>query len=175
MRTDLRSSRAGERGAGVCAERAVGAADRPRRRADGLHRLLGRCRDRRLALADDDAAERRRLEHSGDRRRTDGRRSLGSGERHRGRRTMPRVRRGGHHAHAGAPAHHLAGRQHAEDRHRQRHADAAAAFQRERRAAVRAGVAGVLAREVGVGRRRTRPGAVRRRPSRRAERARRKP
>ncbi len=83
-------------------------------------RLLGSGDYRGLALPDGDAAQGRLRERAAQRGRHEGGRRVGSGERHRRRRTVPRVRRRGHHAAAGAPAHHVAGRQHAEGGHRQR-------------------------------------------------------
>ena len=44
---------------------------------------------------------------------------------------MQGLRRAGHHARARAGAHHLAGRQHFEDRDRRRHADASVPFRRD--------------------------------------------
>ena len=56
---------------------------------------------------------------------------VGSGEGRSGRQPVQELRRAGDHARAGPAAHHLAGRQHAEDRNRRGHADAAPAFRRQ--------------------------------------------
>ena len=54
--------------------------------------------------------------------------AVGSGERRGGRRGVQGLRRARDHAHSRPPAHHVAGRQHAEDRDGFRHADAPVPF-----------------------------------------------
>ena len=68
------------------------------------------------------------------------RRRVGSREGHRGRRAVPRLRRGRDHAHARPHPHLVGQRHHAEDRDRGRHADAAAELRRA--SAARRAVAG---------------------------------
>ena len=113
------------------------------------HRLLGLSGHRRLEVSDGHAEERRLRHADAERRRPESRRHLGPGARRSRRRTVQGVRRAQHHAPAGTPAHHLAGRQHAADRDRRRHPDAAAPFRRH--AARRTQLAGTVGRAVGIG------------------------
>ena len=68
---------------------------------------------------------------------TKSRRRVGSRPRRGGRRTVPGIRRAGHHARADAPAHLVDGRLHAQDRNRRRHADARLQVRASRRSAER--------------------------------------
>ena len=70
-----------------------GASDTAGAGADRSHRLVGVGRHRRLALADGDAAEGRLRERADQRRRSPGRRHLGSGQGRARRQRMQGVRR----------------------------------------------------------------------------------
>ncbi len=91
------------------------------------HGLLGVGGHRRLALANDDAAQRRFHQHPAERRGTPRGVPVGSED----GRVVQGLRRGGPDAHPDAPQHHLAGRRCAEGRERRRPADAAAAVRAE--------------------------------------------
>ena len=97
-------------------------------RAHRSDRLLGFHRQRRLALPHDRGAQgrfrRRALESS----RPEGRQGMGSGQGRSRRQSMQGLRRGWSDAHTHAPAHHLAGRQHAQDRSGCRNANASSAL-----------------------------------------------
>ena len=113
----LDAQRAARRAAG-------GARHRRERRTDRHHGPLGLADHRRLGLSDDHAGERRRLVRPAERRRPPDRRSVGPGARRSSRRAMQRLRGARDHAVAEPRRDHLARRQHAEARHRHRHADA---------------------------------------------------
>ena len=97
------------------------------------HRLLGVGHHRRLEVPDGHAEEGRVRDAAAERRGPEGGDTLGPGARRSRRRAVPGVRRRQHHARAGPSAHHVARRQHAADRHRCRHADAAVSLRRRRR------------------------------------------
>ena len=113
-------------------------------RSDGL---LGVHRQRGLALADGDTAERRRRERASECRGTESCRQLGS----RDGRIVSRVWCRRSHADADPPAHHLGKREHAQGRYRRRHPDATPAVQHRDVGACGEIAAGILARGVGAG------------------------
>jgi hypothetical protein len=88
----------------------------------GLHRVLGIGRDRRLALAHGDARPRRLRRRTAEPGCSQARSRVGSSQGRGQPGAMQSVRCRGDHARAGAPAHHMAGRSHAQDGNGRRHA-----------------------------------------------------
>ena len=113
---------------------------RPRR----SHRLLGFGGDRRLALAHGDAAQGRRRQHSDQCGSAQNRGCVGSGEGRSGRLAVQGLWCARRHADSRPPPHHVAGRQHAQDRNRRRYPDASVPFRRASGRARTTIVAGLL-------------------------------